>query len=413
MKLIKFNKGQSLSRLDGNKNNNKTKRRTIVICSIVLVFAILYFSFARFESNYNFQLINGHVEYPTMRLIDKIATLAANGATDLAYDGTDALGTVGTSDNNLRYIGNDPNNFVSLNCDVNGENCDKWRIIGVFNNVTTPYDTQTLVKITTAASIGAYSWDSSASTINQGEGINQWGVSGAYEGADLMRELNTDYLGNTTIGTDGKWFYGTNNSKTAAMPTRVINIYDAFIQEVIWKTGSNPSTIELRDMNSNRQLYAKDVYDFERGSETSNMCSIILDEDFCNDTVTRTATWQGYVALPYYSDYTYSIADNNQKTRAQCLAENNLTWTSCNTSWLYSSYYNGRTTTTPIATFTRINNGYNNGILIAGGMYNTAIGKTSTPYKIRPTIYLQNHVLVVGGNGTEENPYRLQSGGAM
>ena len=28
-----------------------------------------------------------------------------------------------------------------------------------------------------------------------------------------MRELNTDYLGNITVGTDGKWYNGRNNLK--------------------------------------------------------------------------------------------------------------------------------------------------------------------------------------------------------
>ena len=52
-----------------------------------------------------------------------------------------------------------------------------------------------MIKIRRAESLGTYSWDSSDSSTNSGDGINQWGPSGSYEGADLMRELNTDYLG--------------------------------------------------------------------------------------------------------------------------------------------------------------------------------------------------------------------------
>ena len=51
-------------------------------------------------------------------------------ATDviLAKGETDELKFDGTADNNLRYIGADPNNYVSFNNEL-------WRIIGVFNNI--------------------------------------------------------------------------------------------------------------------------------------------------------------------------------------------------------------------------------------------------------------------------------------
>ena len=40
-----------------------------------------------------------------------------------------------------------------------------------------------------------------------------------YEGADLMRELNTDYLGTITVGTDGNWYSSNKNAKSNAKPT--------------------------------------------------------------------------------------------------------------------------------------------------------------------------------------------------
>ena len=50
------------------------------------------------------------------------------------------------------------------------------------------------LKIIREESIGDYSWDTSeSSSINSGYGINQWGESGSYNGADLMRLLNPGY----------------------------------------------------------------------------------------------------------------------------------------------------------------------------------------------------------------------------
>ena len=83
-----------------------------------------------------------------------------------------------TADKNIRYVGASPKNYLKFNDEI-------WRIIGVFNNVTTIDEqgnekTESLVKIIRNDSLGDYSWDSSISTINSGNGINEWSQ------ADLM-----------------------------------------------------------------------------------------------------------------------------------------------------------------------------------------------------------------------------------
>jgi hypothetical protein len=46
-------------------------------------------------------------------------------------------------------------------------------------------------------SIGNYSWDTSASTVNSGYGINEWSQ------ADLMKLLNPGYETNTDLNNSG------------------------------------------------------------------------------------------------------------------------------------------------------------------------------------------------------------------
>ena len=58
MSLKKFNKDKSLSKLS-DRNNKNIKIASIVGSVILLVGAIIYFSFARFESNNTYSLING------------------------------------------------------------------------------------------------------------------------------------------------------------------------------------------------------------------------------------------------------------------------------------------------------------------------------------------------------------------
>jgi len=73
------------------------------------------------------------------------ATVTRSTSTSLANDGT--------IDNNLRFIGASPNNYVSFNNEL-------WQIIGVMNNVLNEEgDSNPRVKIIRAESIGNHAWD--------------------------------------------------------------------------------------------------------------------------------------------------------------------------------------------------------------------------------------------------------------
>ena len=75
----------------------------------------------------------------------------------LAKGETDELKYDNTVDNNLRYVGADPNNYVSFNNEL-------WRIIGVFNNIDDGTGKkETRLKIIRDEPIGEYSWDNKAS----------------------------------------------------------------------------------------------------------------------------------------------------------------------------------------------------------------------------------------------------------
>ena len=73
----------------------------------------------------------------------------------LAYDGT--------CDNNLRYVGENPCNYVTFNGEEAG-----WRIIGLLN---TPEGQR--IKLIHASSIGNYSWDNKGS-LPSSYGSNDW-----------------------------------------------------------------------------------------------------------------------------------------------------------------------------------------------------------------------------------------------
>ena len=306
---------------------------------------------------------------------------------------------------NLRYVGADPNNYIYFNCDTNNvdemndENCEKWRIIGIFNDLTNQSsDKFSRVKIVRNESIGSYSWDSSDSTINNGNGINQWGTSGSYEGADLMRELNTDYLGDVTVGTDGKWYNGTNNQKDADMPSKVLN-QEAIdmIETVKWVFGNSQ---KMQWNNGYDEVYR--YYGYENSWHYNNLCK---SSEYCNDTVQRNGYWYGKVGLVYLSDYTLSTGGNENTSRFSCLTARTFNYNQypdcLNNSWLYDSNINywslNCDTHNKYASLADYVN--RNGSIY----YNNA----SLSLNVKPSVYLKDEIKVVGGDGTSLNPFKL------
>ena len=313
----------------------------------------------------------------------------------LAYDGT--------SDNNLRYVGKLPCNYVRYNNEL-------WRIIGVMNNIQTDENNsnqkESLIKLRRADSLGTYAWDSS-SGVNYNYGINQWGPSGSYEGSDIMRELNTDYLGNITVGTDGKWFSANNNTK-AAMPASHLAIkseYQEMIQPVLWNTGSPNNDNGTVLANNAATMTIQNMYVRERGNYSGFACS---NASYCNDTVTRTTTWYGKIGLFYPTDYAYATAGGTAaaQVRSKCLGYNTSVWSNygqCYTnSWLYDSTGVQRTMS-PFANAT-----YATYVFYVHSNGTTNANNAYSAYSIRPVIYLKSNIYITDGDGSSSKPYLLE-----
>ena len=295
----------------------------------------------------------------------------------LEYDG-EGLKIDNTSDQNIRYYGSDPNNYVSFNNEL-------WRIIGVFGNN---------VKLIRSEKLGDLSWDSSESSVNGGYGINQWGESkdtsgDIYEGADLQVYLNKMYYGgDTTI-----MCYGGSNNKTTACPTnRLDETSKALIDNHTWNTGA-PNYNTLYN-STTKSFDTVEFYKAERGTVNGKICS---SGTYCNDTVTRTTEWTGYIALPYITDYAYASSENDCNTKidqsSTYKCKNNNWMFKPNTSYLTLSPY----ADTPSSFFVW-------GVYVGGSNG----GGASLLLSAFPTIYLKSNVLIDSGNGTSSNPYTLK-----
>ena len=326
---------------------------------------------------------------------------------------TNTFGYDLTADNNLRYVGADPKNYVQFNGEL-------WRIIGVMNNVENASgQNQTLLKIIRANHIGKYCWDTSNTSIANGQGgINQWGESTyddgtPYEGADLMRELNTDYLGNITVGTDGKWYNGKNDKKEADMPPNLINADSkAMIESVVWYLGVPGADNGKVNRSAEKNVTAQLSYQIERSDTNGKICGYSSYYTTpCQDNVERISTWTGKVALFYPSDYGFATSGGNIEDRETCLnasiASNVSTavdgWdkhSDCtDNSWFFDGTVQWMLTPGVYS--------YSSVQRLERGGY--ARDGASASYNIKPVLYLKSNVSVIGGSGAKFDPYILSN----
>ena len=285
-----------------------------------------------------------------------------------------------TVDTNIRYYGSDPNNYVSFNNEL-------WRIIGVFGNN---------VKLVRSESLGSLSWDSSDSSINKGNGINQWGEStygdgSYYEGADLQVYLNKMYYGGDTTVT---CYDGYQNS-TITCPTNTLDrIAKLLIDKHTWSLGAIEMSIE--DTIS--------FYNAERGTANGKTCT---SGNYCNDSVIRTTKWTGYVALPYITDWAYASSESICETNIQTKDSSNL-FVCKNNNWMQRSAWTwylspGVQSANANYVWTVSGNGNVANYIMFGAMSKFAYYGSN----VAPSIYLKSSVLMKGGSGTSSDPYKL------
>ena len=274
---------------------------------------------------------------------------------------------------------------VSSIDEICGEQPILYRIIGVFDR---------RLKLVTADPISTtnLSWDTSANTTggNSGYGINQWGPSNSYEGADLMRLLNPGYEGENVNNSlywnkgTGSVYTGYNNgtkSNVSFSNTGLTSNERSLIDTATWYTGAY-----------DQFSYVDAHYTAERGS----MGKICSGGNFCNDTVERTNTWNGKVGLIYASDYGYAadLAQCNQIL-------NSYNKTGCvDTNWLKSNslYWtmSSRARSDSASDVFAVN--YDDRLF--GDEANYA-------YTVRPAVFLKSGVSISGGNGSQSNPFVL------
>ena len=339
---------------------------------------------------------------------DKITDLAKTDTVNLATD---------DPDNNVRYIGADPSNYVYFNCsDYNNptaDTCELWRIIGVFNNVTKGDGSkENLVKIIRSDSLEKFSWDYKKNGVGSStdDGSNDWSDS------QLMMMLNpTNYLksGYTnssdiiSLGSQqlyskmGSYYNGTKGCKPAAIASGASfsctevdftstglknDTTRNAIEEVVWNLGGAGYT---------SKGLASNFYDNERGT-------IVY--------AGHATIWTGKIGLMYLSDYGYATSGGTTKDRAACLAKGLSSWLPSGFSdcaendylndYLLHANYKQWTLT--------LNSADAVGVFVVSADGGVVIDMVQGSNGVRPALFLKSNILVDKGTGAKSNPYTLK-----
>ncbi len=275
-----------------------------------------------------------------------------------------------TSDNNLRYIGADPNNYVLFNDEL-------WRIIGVMNNIDDGTGTkETRLKIIRDESIGWYSWDNKASDTGSSTSIfgsNDWSDSA------LQIVLNSGAYWNRTSGACP---YDSNGATITCdfSNNGLTDVAKSMMDDAVWNLGGLSSN--SNDLNYYGTAITSTYYIFER--------STIVFEG-------RPTTWTGKIGLMYPSDYGYATSGGSV-----CLSYSLSKWNDYSTcymnNWLYTDSY--QWILTPHSSSSSDVFRLSSNIFVADNHVYYASN-------VSPTTYLKSSIKIIGGTGSSSDPFEL------
>ncbi len=318
------------------------------------------------------------------------------------------------ADNNIRYIGVNPSNYVYFNCsDYNNptaDTCELWRIIGVFNNVTkSDGSKENLVKIIRADSLGGFHWDSKrqgVGTSTSDYGSNDWTDSQLMMMLNPTSYLKSGYTNSSDIISSGSqqlyskmgsYYNGTKGCKPVAIASGASfsctevdftstglknDTTRNAIEEVVWNLGGSST---YNDVTPSM------FYERERGTTVYTG---------------HASTWTGKIGLMYPSDYGYATSGGTTKDRAACLAKGLYNWYSSDFSDCKENDYlldinNVQWILAPVsANASGVFRAYTGGYVIYYGVDGSSA--------VRPALFLKSNIQVDKGTGERSNPYTLK-----
>ena len=277
-----------------------------------------------------------------------------------------------------RYIGSDPNNYVTFNDET-------WRIIGVFTVDDGTGNVEERLKLIRNESIGSYSWDNKDTSTGAEDdyGKNNW------TDARLNYLLNPGHESESAGGSlywnsgSGTCYNGQYNATTSCDFTNTGLGEDArnMIGDALWYLGGS---------STNNDVTASMFYERERGITVYSG---------------RSTSWVGKVGLMYPSDYGYATSGGTTTDRNACLYKELYNWDSVsdcyNNDWIFNSA--NQWTITPHASYSSFV------FSLRSAGYVSSSNYTYGADGVRPVVFLKSNIKIVDGDGSSSNPYILQN----
>ncbi len=284
-----------------------------------------------------------------------------------------ATGSEIKANDNYRYYGANPNNYVCLDME-GGSTCSDRGLFRIIGSIYEENAGQNLIKVIkdtplTDGITGTFSWDYKS----DGTYSSVWSstTSGTSSGATLMQLLNGRYL------TRGSGSYYNNSTTATTVNFGSMGLTDVVQNLMNFGKDNNGLSKYYLGGYSDTSLKTGAIYLAERGKITSSGNALY---------------WDGKVGLMYPSDYGYA-AGNDCVTNTSIFDYSS----GCgNKDWLYRSNSSNWT----ITPYTSATNGvWQMGYGLA---YNSG---TNILYGACPVFYLDKDVVITSGTGTSSDPY--------
>ena len=198
-------------------------------------------------------------------------------------------------------------------------------------------------------------------------------------------------------GTSVTCYDGFNNFTKTCPTNKLDNTAKSLIDYHTWNTGAPNQRILY---NSTTQSYdTVEFYKAERGTVNGKICS---SGDYCNDTVTRTTEWTGYIGLPYATDYAYASGESICETN-MVKQDSSDVYICKNDNWMFKpkTWY---WTLSPHARFSS-----SRYVWLVYGVGNVGYNYAADGAAVYPAIYLKSDILIKSGTGTSSEPYILKA----
>ena len=312
-----------------------------------------------------------------------------------------------------RYIGADPNNYVTFNNEEAG-----WRIIGIETVDNGTGTKEKRIKLIRKDFLTPdITWDNKPSGTGSAASSSRKYGSSEWTDARLMYLLNPNYEDEQT-GVSGSIYWNrqsgncphdsapVDNRTTTCDFSEVGLLPDAqkMIGDAKWFLGATENFKEANNGTSNHW------YSYERGEEKVYS--------------SRKENWTGRVGLIYPSDYGFATSGGSSTNRTTCLATELYNWNNnsdCyNNNWLFNSsktqwtispyigvdvYYMSINKNPDISPIPFDDGTVSYGVFTLNSQGNVSNGAVYSYYGVRPVVYLRADILYQSGDGSRSNPF--------